>query len=480
MRDLLLSVGSIFSEHQNYWIARFLFYRGLFLTYFLAFLVAYRQFCPLAGVNGLKPFPRLLKNRGPWNHPTLLHWFDSDQAVKGIAVTGLIVSSAGFFGLEWLGTWAVGVGLFVLWGLYLSLVKAGGLFYGFGWESFLLETGFLAIFLGGAHRPVSPVMSFLAAWLLFRVMFGAGLIKLRGDECWWDLTCMDYHYETQPMPNPLSWFAHQLPKGWHKIEVLGNHITEVAVPFLYFAPQPVSGIGALMTVGFQGWLMLTGNFSWLNFLTGVLAILLIPDSFFTALVANPGLPETVALHPIHQYAIYGYALLVLFLSYYPAKNLFSSRQLMNAGFDSFNLVNTYGAFGSITKVRNELVVEGRREGEEWRTYEFKGKPTDPNRRPPQWAPYHLRLDWQMWFAAMRHRPPYWLLPMLKKLMDQDEDFRQLIREDPFEGQDPPDEIRIRRFKYEFTDPGSDSWWNRTFVDEYLPPMNERELEHRLR
>ncbi|MFC6726756.1 lipase maturation factor family protein, partial [Halobium palmae] len=159
-----------------------------------------------------------------------------------------------------------------LWALYLSFVNAGQVFYGFGWESMLLETGFLAIFLGAGGTAAPAVVVWLLRWVLFRNMFGAGLIKLRGDDCWRDLSCMDYHYETQPMPNPVSWYAHNLSGRFHRAEVFGNHVVELAVPFLYFAPQPFAALAGVATILFQGWLTITGNFSWLNALTIVLAV----------------------------------------------------------------------------------------------------------------------------------------------------------------------------------------------------------------
>jgi hypothetical protein len=470
-------------DTHHYWLARFLFYRGLFLTYLSAFLVARHQFIPLAGENGILPFTRLVEERSFLDAPSLFHWFPSDRAVRWVSNTGVVLSLVGLFGVEWLGTTVVALVLLVIWASYLSLVKVGRLFYGYGWESFLCETGALSVFLGGAYTPVPSVMPYLLGWLLFRVMFGAGLIKIRADQCWRDLTCLDYHYETQPMPNPLSWFAHHLPSWWHKLEVAGNHVTELVVPFLYFAPHPYAAVGAILTLAFQGWLMLTGNFSWLNFLTIVVSIPLIPDGVF------PGWADTIqpamgSIHPVHQYATWGFALVVIVLSYYPAKNLISSNQLMNAGFDPFNLVNTYGAFGSITKTRNELVVQGRREGGEWKTYEFKGKPTAVDRCPPQWAPYHLRLDWQMWFAAMRPRPRYWMVGMLDKILRNDSAFTSLLHRNPFEGTDGPDEVRVQRFQYEYTDPGewweTGHWWKRRYVDQLFRPMDHDDVKRMLR
>ncbi len=461
MVDLLIS-GS-----DQYWVARFLFYRGLYLTYFLAFLAVYRQFLPLAGEEGILPFTDLIERSSFRETPSVFHFFPNDEAVRQVSVAGLILSGIGFLGVEWLGTVVTSLVLLVLWALYLSLVKVGRLFYGYGWESFLCETGVLAVFLGGAYQEVPDLVLVLFAWLLFRVMFGAGLIKIRGDRCWRNLTCMDYHYETQPMPNPLSWFAHHLPRWWHKLEVAANHLVELVVPFLYFVPQPAAGFAGLLTIGFQGWLMLTGNFSWLNFLTAVVALPLIPDWFYSdafGWLAPAGLHE---MYPVHGWVIVLFGLLVLILSYYPARNLLSENQLMNAGFDPLNLVNTYGAFGSITRNRYELVVEGRCRDGEWKTYEFKGKPTDPERCPPQWAPYHLRLDWQLWFAAMKRRPPGWLFGMMEKLLENEETFSQLLRTNPFAGEPGPEEIRIQRYRYEFTDPGelwnSGRWWKREYI-----------------
>ena len=143
--------------------------------------------------------------------------------------------------------------------------------YGFGWESLLLEAGFLAIFLGNDDTAPPVLVLWLVRWLLFRVEFGAGLIKLRGDPCWRDLTCLYYHHETQPMPGPLSWFFHHLPKPLHRVEVAGNHFAQLVVPFALFAPQPVASVAAAIVIVTQLWLVLSGNFAWLNWITIILA-----------------------------------------------------------------------------------------------------------------------------------------------------------------------------------------------------------------
>ena len=167
--------------------------------------------------------------------------------------------------------WAAMLMWLVLWLLYLSIVNVGQTWYGFGWESLLLEAGFLAIFLGNDETAPPLLVLLLARWLLFRVEFGAGLIKLRGDPCWRDLTCLYYHHETQPMPGPLSWFFHHLPKPLHRVEVAGNHFAQLVVPFALFAPQPVASVAAAIVIVTQLWLVLSGNFAWLNWVTIILA-----------------------------------------------------------------------------------------------------------------------------------------------------------------------------------------------------------------
>ena len=165
------------------------------------------------------------------------------------------------------GSWAV------IWVLYLSFVNVGQTFYGFGWESILLEAGVYAAFLGSNDTSAQPVVMWMFRWLLFRVMFGAGLIKLRGDPCWRDMTCLDYHYETQPMPNPLSGYFHWAPVWTHRAGVWVNHFAELVAPFGYWMPQPVASIAGVVTIAFQLLIMASGNLSFLNLLTIVLAIL---------------------------------------------------------------------------------------------------------------------------------------------------------------------------------------------------------------
>ena len=197
---------------------------------------------------------------------------DEERAERAV---GIILSAAVVAGLPQAGPlWLTMLVWLALWLLYLSIVNIGQQFYGFGWESILLEAGFFAIFLGNAPTlPPFPVL-LLFRWLAIRVELGAGLIKLRGDSCWRDLTCMDYHHETQPIPNPLSRYFHLLPCALHRAEVVGNFVAQLGAPLLLFFPQPIAGIGALLMLATQAYLVLSGNYAWLNVLTMVVAALL--------------------------------------------------------------------------------------------------------------------------------------------------------------------------------------------------------------
>src|SRR5438105_921988 len=260
-------------QAPDYWLSRLVIERGVAALYRVAFVVAFNQFRPLLGERGLLPAPDFLRLAPFSRTPSLSRLHYSDRMLAIVAVTGAVLAAAAVLGLvEAAPLWAFILAWFALWALYLSIVNVGQIFYAFGWESLLLEAGFLAIFLGPASVAPPTAILWLIRWLLFRVEFGAGLIKLRGDPCWRDLTCLYYHHETQPLPNPLSWYFHHLPKPIHRLEVLGNHVGQLVAPFCLFAPQPVAGVAGLVVLVHQGWLVLSGNFSWLNVLTLTLAL----------------------------------------------------------------------------------------------------------------------------------------------------------------------------------------------------------------
>jgi hypothetical protein len=464
---------------HGYWYSRFVFERALALIYLTAFLCAANQFVPLLGEHGLLPATRFVRYVAFRESPSLFFFAPTDAAFRIAAWTGVALSCIAFLGIADRRSAVAGAAIWVaMWVLYLSFVNVRQTFYGFGWETLLLETGFFAIFLGASTTTPAVWMNWIYRWLLFRVMFGAGLIKIRGDSCWRDLTCLDFYFETQPMANPLTWYFHWLPHGVHRAGVVFNHIAELGVPFAYFAPQPIAGIAGLVTIVFQLILIISGNLSWLNWITIVLCIPTLDDRWFSWLpLAVPALREPQLAERL---VVYGAVALTGILSLGPVSNMLSPGQIMNTSFEPLHLVNTYGAFGSITRTRNEIVLEGTDEAAitpatRWREYEFKGKPGDPARRPPQIAPYHLRLDWLMWFAAMSTPDEHqWFAALLAKLLEGDADTLSLLRTNPFPDR-PPRYVRAQYYRYSFTTReerrASGRWWSRELIGTYFSPAS---------
>jgi Lipase maturation factor len=448
--------------------------------YVIAFLVAANQFRPLLGSRGILPIPQFVRAVPFRRAPSVFHLRYSDRLFAGVAWTGVLIAAMALAGIVDKAPTIVSMLAWVaLWALYLSIVNVGQTWYAFGWETLLLEAGFLTIFLGPDDSAPPTLILILVRWLVFRVEFGAGMIKMRGDRCWRDLTCLKYHHETQPLPGPLSWWFHHLPMPLHRVEVAANHVAQLVVPFLLFTPQPVAGIAAAVIIVTQLWLMLSGNFAWLNAVTITLALPALGDGILGWLLPISPPADLVDAPLWHDVLVVAVTALVAVLSYRPVANLLSSHQVMNTAFDPLRLVNTYGAFGSITRVRREIIVEGTRAEEitpatEWEEYEFKGKPGDPLRRPPQVAPYHLRLDWLMWFIPLS--PQYgrsWFRPFLRRLLADDRDILKLLRRNPF-AESPPTYVRARVFEYRFTSPEerrrTKAWWRRDLVGDYVPPM----------
>ncbi|TFC04194.1 lipase maturation factor family protein [Cryobacterium mannosilyticum] len=465
----------------DYEIARQVLQRGVAACYLIGFISAVNQFPALLGEHGLLPVPGFVSRITFRQSPSLFHWRYSDRMLRVLAWSGAALSALLVAGLPQLGPpWLPLVAFLLLWAGYLSIVNVGQTFYSFGWESLLLEAGFVMAFLGSNEVAPPITVIIFCRWLLFRLEFGAGMIKIRGGREWRDLTALFYHHETQPMPNPVSWFVHNLPKWFHRGEVIGNHFAQLVVPFLLFAPQPVASVAAVVIVLTQLWLVFTGNFAWLNWVTIVLAFSAIDDNAFRAVLPGIPAPAESPAAPIWFVAVVLAAtLFLLVLSYRPFRNLFARRQLMNASFNRYHLVNAYGAFGTVTRERFEVVVEGSDAadpGDEtgWLAYEFRGKPGAPGRMPRQFAPYHLRLDWLMWFLALGARDTRWFETFLVRLLEGDRPTLRMLRVNPFPDA-PPRQIRARVYLYRFSTPAerraSHDWWIRSEVGLLVAPVS---------
>lgn len=485
-----------------YWLTRFLLLRLLGFVYVFAFLSLAFQIVPLVGHDGLLPAAPLLEGAagrmgsawvGFWRAPSLFWMGAPDAALVALAWLGVALSVVVLAG------YANAIILLLLWCLYFSFVTIGQDWFAYGWDMQLCETGFLAAFLvplvdgrpfPRRHPPVLVI--FLFRWLVVRIMLGAGLIKLRGDPCWEDLSCLATHFETQPLPNPLSRAFHTAPGWLHAGGVIVNHAAELVAPLFAFGPRRVRHVAGLVMVGFQLMLIASGNLSLLNWLT-IAAIVACFDDRFLARVMPRSLREraeaaAAAARPSSWQTgcVAALFLLYLALSVSPLLNLASSRQKMNYSFNRWHLASAYGAFGSMIDQRYEIVIEGTADAVDppggqarWLAYELPCKPGDPMRRPCLAAPYQYRLDWQMWFASRASVREYpWVAHLVWKLLQGDQTALRLLANDPFPDR-PPRRVRASLYRYRFADPDdpSSAWWQRERVTTWLRPLapNDPEL-----
>ena len=471
------------------WLVRLLFQRALAAIYLIAFLVTLQQFKALLGERGLLPIRNFMAQVNFWQAPSLFYWRYSDRLLNAVAWTGIALSAIALAGLLEIGPLWLSVSIWLLlWVLYLSIVNVGQNFYSFGWESMLLEAGFFASFMGTARISSSFIPALILRWMLFRTELGAGLIKLRHDRCWRELTCLFFHYETQPLPNPLSWHFHRLPRFMHRFSVLFSHFVQVLVPFGLFAPQPFASVAGALIIFHQLWLIVSGNYSWLNWLTVALGITAFSDSIL-AFIVPVSIPQTLPLPLFFRMVLYVIAAGTVLLSIQPALNMISRNQVMNYTYNRFHLVNTYGAFGRVTKKRYEIIIEGADDPfitaqTRWQEYGFKAKPGDPACMPPQIAPWHLRLDWLMWFlpfsvlvgdsAIYVSRYQRWFLNLIGKLLEGDARTLKLLRDNPFVGH-APRFIRALFYEYRYTTwqekRETGNWWKRRQIGVYLDPIS---------
>jgi hypothetical protein len=478
-------------RRQTYWLARFIFIRGMGFVYFFAFVTAALQVIPLLGNKGLLPIDLFVERIAQdsllqtfMSNPSLFVFTHSDPLLVLIAWFGAVLSLAVLFGF------ANSIILFILWFLYLSYVNVGQLFYGFGWEIQLCEIGFLAIFMVPLldwrpfpKRETPLPFIWLMRWFLFRFYLGAGLIKLRGSECWQDFTCLYYHFETQPIPNPLSPFMHFLPQFILKFGVMFTEFLQVIAAFFVLCPRFLRITAGLIFFTFQSILILTGNYAFFNWITLIPALMLLDDRLLKLVmpkklvsVADQAeknkIPFTKSQNNFH-FMVFG---ILVWLSIPVVVNLFSENQIMNTSYNRWSLVNSYGAFGYVGEERYELVVAGTSdnvitEDTVWQEYEFIAKPTSIDRGLPLIAPYQPRIDWQIWFAAQSTTSRHgWLIHLTWKFLHNDEAALGLIAHNPFPDQ-PPVFIKIDRYDYNFEKPFSDHTWQRTYIDAWMEPVN---------
>lgn len=472
----------------RYLLARFLFLRGVAVVYFVAFVSLWAQIQGLAGSRGILPIADLMARLGERWHwwtgffrfPTLCWFSASDLSLSLQCAAGTLLA------ILCLCNVAPRLCLGVLWFLYLSLTHAGQDFLSFQWDVLLTEAGFLGIFLAprgiwpgmAPERPPSRAFLLLGWWALFRLYFQAGGVKLlSGDLVWRDLTALSYHYWTQPLPAWPAWYVWQLPMWLHQVSAFLMFVIELGFPFLIFATRRLRLLAFFGFTGLLATMSVTGNYTFFHLLLVSMSFLLLDDAIwercfprrFRGLEVMPALrhPPWVAVPRvclIVTLVLFSVAQLLVIFPFARAgiREIFLKVPALLA----WNAVNAYGLFADMTEERKEIEIEGSSDGVEWKAYGFRYKPQDPGQAPRFVAPHQPRLDWQMWFEALRPAGMMsrWFLELLKRLLEGSEDVLALLGSNPFP-EAPPQYVRVLWYDYRFTDAQArrrtGNWWDRS-------------------
>jgi predicted DCC family thiol-disulfide oxidoreductase YuxK/uncharacterized membrane protein YphA (DoxX/SURF4 family) len=487
-------------EPPSYIRMRFVFMRGLALIYLIAFGSFRVQMDGLIGSHGIysaQSVMAALKEETTRTQiglerfhlvPTLAWWSASDQALHwqcGLGAGCALALLAGF---------APALMLFLLWVLYLSLCTVSGPFLSFQWDTLLLETGFLAVFFAPLQLwerpsrqsgPPAPVI-WLLRWLMFRLMFESGCVKLMsGDSAWWNLSALRVHFETQPLPTWIGWYAHQLPPSVQSFCVFVMFVIELVVPVFIFSGRRLRLAAAGIFTGFQILILLTGNYTFFNVLGILLCLPLLDDKALSVFHKGTGPEKELPLAPGRPWrwpwpVTFCLTLVVVPLTMIPFLMEAGVRQSWPAPvvwlYDwvrPWRTFNGYGLFAVMTETRPEIIVQGSDDGRNWRDYEFKYKPGDMRRAPGFVEPYQPRLDWQMWFAALGGpRANLWFLQFEVCLLQNSPPVLALLRTNPFP-RDPPKYVRALLYEYHFTDRATrratGAWWRRELKGVYVSP-----------
>jgi predicted DCC family thiol-disulfide oxidoreductase YuxK len=495
---------------ETFRLASWLFLRMLGAIYLIAFWSFGGQAAGLIGSHGISPVAEFLRSVreyygvGFGQVPTLFWVNSGDGAIKAVWIGGVCLSVALLLGVRWR---IVRIALFVL---YLSLVTAGQEFMGYQWDALLLEAGFLAILLGS-----SPIVIWLYRWLLFRLVFLSGVVKLAsGDPAWRHFTALPVHYETQPLPTPLAWYVYQLP-GWFQRGSVGVvFFVELIVPFFIFAPRRVRLVAAGAMVVLQVLILLTGNYAFFNLLTISFCLFLMDDAWLGRLLparlrpsaAKAGVESgpVAARGDVASYVSTGgarrgesgsgwrgvwaravcrsFAVLALFVGGFQVARPFGVRwapaEFVMQSVSPFQVINSYGLFAVMTTTRPEIVIEGSNDGVSWLPYEFKYKPGNLSRRPAWVAPHQPRLDWQMWFAALgNYQSDPWILRFMARLLEGSPEVLGLVRGNPFPER-PPRYVRAMLYQYRFASAAerksTGAWWSSELKGVYVPAVSLKE------
>jgi len=487
-------------------------------TYLSAFTSLKGQALGLWGERGILPIGELLERARevyPEDHkrrlPSLLWWDSSDEALVKLCEAGQVASVAMMLGIA-----PRAMALF-LWGAYLSFHSVGREFLSFQWDTLLLEAGLLAILFsppGMVSTRGDPEPSFAARWMMrwlaSRLHLESGLAKvLGGDETWRKMTACNYYYETAPLPTKTGWYAHHLPERIQKLSTATAVTVELVAPLLALGPRWARLAAFWSLTGLQTAFALTGNYGFFNILSAAQALWLLDDKALKRVVPKwlareqprgapawrnltelavalpllglttrmlsrfrqypaPPLPE--ALEPLRRFGRKVWDRVAPRLKL-PKRARTWLDTLEEHGYP-FRLVSPYGLFAAMTLERPEITVEGSDDGVTWRAYRFHHKVDDLNGLPGRVAPHMPRLDWMMWFAALRS-PPGWFISFARRLLEGSPEVLGLLRDNPFPDK-PPRYLRAQIHRYNMTTleerRQTGNWWKRERLGLYLPPI----------
>jgi predicted DCC family thiol-disulfide oxidoreductase YuxK len=461
----------------TYAMSGWVFLRVLGAIFLLAFLSFGAQVDGLVGAKGILPAADFFQDAGNavgsgafWAWPSLLWWTGAGNA----ALHGWCWAGAASSVLLMVGI-APAANLIFLWAVYLSMTIAGQDFFQFQWDLLLLESGFLAIFIAPwkwwTKKAAAPprVAHFLLIWLLFRLLFESGVVKLSsGDPTWANGTALSYHFFTQPLPTPLAWFAQQAPGWFQSMSVKAMFFIELALPFLLVFPRRLRLIGAGGIAFLQVMIALTGNYGFFNLLALALCLLAVDDVVWGGLAARVASGGTQRFLP--GWVLRPAAVAIILLSLVPMASALrrpvpwmASLARVYESVQPFRTINGYGLFAVMTTQRREIIVQGSDDGLNWKAYGFGYKPGPVHRAPPWVAPYMPRLDWQMWFAALdgTERSP-WFGNFLFRLLQGSPPVLDLLDERPVFSGGRPRYVRALADAYTFTTPAqkknTGDWW----------------------
>jgi hypothetical protein len=463
----------------GYDLASSLFLRLFGLIYLSAFISFGVQALGLIGSHGILPLSDLvdaIRSRAGTERfyvMPMLFWINaSDLAIQTVCWAGAGFSLLLVFNV------LPRLCLFLLFVLYLSLLYGGQTFMSYQWDTFLLEAGFLALLLSLAERQGI----WLLRWLLFRFMFMSGVVKLMsGDPNWWNLSALSYHFFSQPLPTPLAWYAAHLPLGVLHFGTGALFFVELALPFLIFCPRRLRFGAAFGILLLQACILITGNYNWFNLQTMLLCLLLFDDAALKKSLPQPlvrvlSARKEVRAPKVVTRIVAAVGVLLVFCSLVEMDARFGGTppafaRAVDQLIEPLRLVSSYGLFAVMTTERNEIVIEGSRDGVDWREYAFRYKPGDVTRRPSWNIPHQPRLDWQMWFAALDdpRRVP-WFSHFLERLLRNEPAVTALLEKNPF-ADAPPQYIRAQFYAYTFTGSQEKSkgvWWQRRLLGLYFP------------